>query len=472
METLMPKNPKDLNDDGIVSAAEEIKYQYGIRKPQVNMTVPEDYITAGQSGVGYEAGVRYPNMGVNSPTAPGNYLDQTGYDAGLSNRAGINTRGSATAAAIANAASLRGLIYQNGQLIINNAAGSPEPATYITFEPDTAPKAMAIGSAGIAVAQKYGYDKLQKLLVKLYPSLAAFPGGASTELMKAVETELNQYGGSNMIAVTKTADGDFTGTKTFIQWLKERANGLNADGDGSKPLVTVNYTGKKTAFDVFKNMTNQLLGMNPTKKDFEDYYNELHNKEGQYKDVTTSGGTFTRNVNEQFDIQDFTMRYIVKRLDYNKDLKGVAGQTQNLIGQLAKAYGLEGKITSDKQIKFIKGMLTGKMQQDDVADALRQQASIAYSAFAQDLKDNPQLTLADVMDQYMSVYANTFELGGNEIAISDVAKFATGPEGAKRTTWDFEKELRGDKRFSYTKRANEEAQNMAVSFAKSFGVEI
>jgi len=406
-------------------------------------------------------------MGVNSPAAV-NSRNQSSSDIGLQNREGIDYSKARTGN---NTKALRGLTYQAGQLTMLNAAGTAEPATYITFEPNTLPKSMPLGQAGMAVAERYGYGRLQKVLEKIYPELKAFPGGGGTQLMGLIETELNYYGGTNFTTIADNPDFNYKGTKTFLEYLQERADGAISISD-IQTRTTVNYTGKKTAFDVFKNMTNQLLGMNPSKKDFEEYYSELNNKESQYKSTTTSGDTFTRTTGEQFDINNFTMQYIVKRLDYNQDLKGVAGQTQNLVGQLAKAYGLEGKVSSDKQIKYIKGMLNGKMQQDDVADALRQQASIAYSAFAQDLKDNPQLTLADVMDQYLGVYANTFEVGGNDISISDVAKFATTAEGSKRTTWDFEKQLRGDKRFNYTKQANQEATNMAISFAKSFGVDV
>jgi hypothetical protein len=341
---------------------------------------------------------------------------------------------------------------------------------YIAWNNGTKPVGYVYQDATRALVDKYG-DTLWKTIGDTF-NLPKELLGDGTYHAKLTEA-LNGYSVYNYFRSVASPDGSNSQTITFPEYLRKlKAGGLGAD-DGPKTATSISYTGRQTAWDNFKSATRDLLGINPTKDDFEKFYKELNQRESKYKTIVTASDTFRKETGEQLNVNDFTIDYIVKNMLKGKqDLKGQAGQAQNFIGQLSKAYGLEGRMSITNQTNLIKGMLTGKTKQEDVQDALRRRAKIAYGAFAEDIDKNPDMTLADIMDQYLAVYSDTFEVGGNEISIAEAAKFATGENGTKRTVWDFQKELRADKRFGYTKKANEEASNVALSFARAFGVNV
>jgi hypothetical protein len=341
---------------------------------------------------------------------------------------------------------------------------------YITWNSGTKPTGYLYQDARKALIDKYG-DTLWKTIGDTF-NLPKEMIGDGTYEAKLIEI-INAYSIYNYNRSIASPDGSNSLTVTLPEYLRMlKAGGLTGDG-GPKTATSISYTGRQTAWDNFKSATRDLLGMNPSKEEFEKFYKELSQRESKYKTIVTASDTFRKETNEQLNVSDFTIDYIVKNmLESKKDLKGQAGQAQNFIGQLSKSYGLEGRMSITNKTNLIKGMLTGKTKQEDVQDALRRRAKIAYGAFAEDIDKNPDMTLADIMDQYLAVYSDTFEVGGNEISIAEAAKFATGEDGAKRTVWDFQKQLRADKRFGYTKKANEEASNVALSFARAFGVNI
>jgi hypothetical protein len=315
----------------------------------------------------------------------------------------------------------------------------------------------------------YG-KQLWTMIKDAVPNLGGVAGDAVQE--NALLTLARNYAIYNFNAVGMAPNLSHQGSLTFKDFLQRYKNGLIEDPEVTTKSFT-NYTGRKTAFDSFKTTVQDLLGIDPTKQDFEKFYKELNSKERSYVTTQTSGKSFATTKEEQLSVERFTLEYIVKNmLETKKDLRGSAGQIQNQIGQLSKQYGLEDKLPVNTTVKFLKGMLLGKNKEADIMDAMRKRAKVAYGAFAEDLDDNPDMTLAEIMDQYIGTYSNTLEVGSNELSISDVAKFATGKDNKKLGLWDFQKQLRADKRFSYTKQANQEAANLALSFAKAFGVNL
>jgi hypothetical protein len=346
--------------------------------------------------------------------------------------------------------------------------GQPTAAAFIAWSKGAMPEASLIGKGQDQILKTYGADKVFKALEKVYPELKG-TGFGGTSYTAALSEVLNNYSMAQYFAVIRSPEGSTKETETFLEFL----NGLSAgEGAGGGPTYDVNITGRETAWQNYKATARDLLGINPTKADFEDYLKKLNAKERQFVSMTSTSGNTTTTRNEQFDPTQFTLNHILERANLSGDLKGAAGQYQNWLNQTAKAFGLEGKLDSRAVGNQLKNLLTGKRKQEDIQDSFRKRAKLLYGAFAEDIDENPELTLAEIMETYIGQYANTFEVGDNEIDIADVAKFATAPDGKKLSTWDFQKQLRGDKRFGYTKQANKEATDMALSFARAFGVNV
>lgn len=367
---------------------------------------------------------------------------------------------------------ITGISIDNGQFTATYADGTgaaaPISGAFISWNTGEQPVAWTLSKAIKQIQKRYGVDTVWKAVEKVYPSIVG-TGYGGTSYIGALTELVKNYSVANYYAV---AGGDGTsGAMTFFDFL----NGMQSSGGSggpSGPSYQVSLTGKNTAWEFYKSTYRNLLGSNPTKAEFDDYYSKLNAEEKKYISSSNTAGSTTTNVSENFDITTFTTRYILKNADLTGDLKGVAGQYQNFISQSAKDYGLDGLMSDKKSSNYLKGLISGKFQEDDLTDMLRRQAALTYGAFADDLEKNPDLSLAEIMDAYTSVYSNVLEIGANEVNLKDVAKYATAMGGGKANMYDFEKSLRQDGRYQYTKGANAEAQNLAVQFARAFGMNI
>lgn len=301
------------------------------------------------------------------------------------------------------------------------------------------------------------------------------PANASNTQLEAIfRSELQAYSTEMYFRTQHAPEGSYGNQVTFLDWLKGGGSNTKGGGGGgaASPDKFATITGRQEAWQIFKAANKDLLGIIPTKDSFEKYYKELVAKQKTFTQSTTVSGTTQITTSNSLDVNAFTTAFIIKNSNLSGDLKGTAGQYQNWITQTAKSFGLDNKLTPEFTNKYLKGMLTGKYKQDDLTDAFRKQAKVLYTAFSQDLEENPEMTLEEIMQPYINLYANVFELGTNSINLSDVANFASSENGQKIGTYDFEKKLRADERFGYTKQANIEAGNLARSFARAFGVNV
>ena len=107
---------------------------------------------------------------------------------------------------------------------------------------------------------------------------------------------------------------------------------------------------------------------------------------------------------------------------------------------------------------------------EDYQEVIRKQARNVYSAWAPEMDDNPDMSFAELISPYTKQYQDTLEISG-PVDIADVAKLAIA-DGKKMSAFDYQKALRNDTRWGYTKQANTEAADLAKSFAKAFGVNV
>jgi len=259
-------------------------------------------------------------------------------------------------------------------------------------------------------------------------------------------------------------------TLSLLDYLKQAPSGSGSSGP--KTTTSVNYTLKESAWNLYRSSYEQLTGRKANPKLFEEYYEKLRKEEGKYVSKTTRGeGTYVSTTG-QLDVNDFTLRYLINNVKLEGDLKGKLGENQIAIKAMIDESGLTGKIGPAAQAKYLKQLAKGQMTETDINNILRQKAASVYSAFADDIENKPGLTVKDILDPYTQRYAAYLELDQGSIDYAEVAKMATTADSKKIGLWDFERSLKKDQRYRYTKQAASEAQDLATSFARAFGVNV
>jgi hypothetical protein len=312
-----------------------------------------------------------------------------------------------------------------------------------------------------------------------------------TKQMGALKTAVERYSGLKFLtvdanfkkvlntAIMNVTSGNWTANQTapegkasgklvsVLQWLQSQTSG---SGGGQEITSEVNYTQKQTAWDLFKSISQDLLNSVPTRDEFEDFYKQLHAKEGKYISSWKDVGSRREKINSSINPEEFTIDYLVKQIDNNTQLKGQAGQAKRALDQLVSNNGLENFISSKTKLKFLKDILMQDKTIEDYQEVIRKQARNVYSQWAPDMDDNPDMSFADIIAPYAKQYQDTLEING-PVDIADVAKTAASG-GQKLSAFEYQKALRDDSRWGYTKQANTEAADLAKSFAKAFGVNV
>lgn len=168
---------------------------------------------------------------------------------------------------------------------------------------------------------------------------------------------------------------------------------------------------------------------------------------------------------------------ISSTVDYEKMLKkdalgGTAAETKAQLDALAQNYGV--KLGKDWKARQLQAVMSGNDTLAGVQTKVQEMAMREYKAFADRIAAGE--TVAEIADPYISRYAELLEQNPNAVGIdNDLIQRAmkqTGPDGkpAAMDLYAFEKEVRKDTRWQYTKNAKEEVSNVTADLLRSFGV--
>lgn len=97
-----------------------------------------------------------------------------------------------------------------------------------------------------------------------------------------------------------------------------------------------------------------------------------------------------------------------------------------------------------------------------------------YKAFADRIAGGE--TITEIADPYVSRMSELLELNPNSVGVDNEmiqrALKQQGPDGkaASMDLWTFEKEVRKDNRWQYTKNARQEVANVTSDLLRNFGV--
>ena len=168
---------------------------------------------------------------------------------------------------------------------------------------------------------------------------------------------------------------------------------------------------------------------------------------------------------------------ITASVDYQKMLKqdalgGSAAEVKAQLDSLSSNYGV--KLGDQWKAKQLASVMSGDETMASVQTKVQEMAMREYKAFADRIAGGE--TVTEIADPYVSRYAELLELNPNAVGVNDDliqrAMKQTGPDGkaASMDLYAFEKEVRKDTRWQYTKNARQEVANVTSDLLKQFGV--
>lgn len=251
---------------------------------------------------------------------------------------------------------------------------------------------------------------------------------------------------------------------------------LTGGSGGISQQSYISITDKKEAKDLLRQAMVDMLGREPSNAEYNDFVTKLNKAENKIFKTTRYTGTEQRTTGRTIDPKAFAEQYALKKISFKEDLAGGAGLIQDSVNQLINMNGLNGFVTDKKKREWMRALAKGDLTNETLMASIRDESKKVYTAFAGLLDANPTMSLYDVADPYISVYAKMFELGEAQIDFTDVLKKAVkvGPDGKESlmSVFEYQKSLRTDPKFQYTSTAKNEAQDMGTAFARAFGVNI
>jgi hypothetical protein len=359
------------------------------------------------------------------------------------------------------------LDYQDGYL--KSIGGGPEaaPQSYLL---ELGSEAAAFSTSIDAIIKYYtSTGQMNKLKAKMSKVMGTnFLVGDNTFRIAIAEL-VKQATAYNFTQTNMAAQGQKGKLISLLGYLDVMAKG-GGGGGSTEPTNFLTLTGRQQAWGMFSDLTWQITGRKPNKKEFENFFKELGQYEKGFVSTRKDSGRTRTETNNQSDPQKFALRYIVKQLDQDDNLKGAANQFMQRIEQAMEDNGVADYFTDKTKIKFLRQLLTQKMSEEDLLDVLRKRSMAVYTQWAQEMADNPEMSFADLIKPYAEQYQNVLEING-PVKVSDVAKLAMSGD-RKLNALEFEQALRKDPRWAKTKQANIEAGDLAKSFARSLGVNV
>lgn len=152
---------------------------------------------------------------------------------------------------------------------------------------------------------------------------------------------------------------------------------------------------------------------------------------------------------------------------------GGAGAAQAVVNQIAGDYG--GVPTPGQMAMYVRGIVTGRLNAENVRSVFSKAAESRYPALA--VRFRAGETLKEIASPYLQSYAKTLEVPQSTIALTDPkVQAALMAKDAKnkpvvRSIWEFEQDLRKDPRYMKTQQAQDQGMTMARQVLKDFGVQ-
>jgi hypothetical protein len=156
----------------------------------------------------------------------------------------------------------------------------------------------------------------------------------------------------------------------------------------------------------------------------------------------------------------------------NGDLSGNAGDIQDKVMAMAADYGVR---VSDNYIDgLVRGLMDGTMTEQDADNHVKALAKSTYAALAPQIDGG--MTVRQIADPYIRSMASLLELNDQDIDLFDstirAALTGRSKDGAPaiKPIWQFENEVRQDKRWLQTSNARASLDQIGNGLLKMWGV--
>jgi hypothetical protein len=154
---------------------------------------------------------------------------------------------------------------------------------------------------------------------------------------------------------------------------------------------------------------------------------------------------------------------------YTGDLAGIEQDLQKV------AYSNGVRIAPDQLQKWMQAIVRGDANSDQYRDNIRNMAAAAFPLYGEQIKGG--MDLIDVATPYFQSMSDVLELAPGSIDLNDqtirTALSGTRDANGKQVpmnTSEFENLLRQDKRWGYTKKANDAALGFASAIGRAWGL--
>ena len=165
------------------------------------------------------------------------------------------------------------------------------------------------------------------------------------------------------------------------------------------------------------------------------------------------------------------------KADPETGFSGSAGETeQSLLLTLTRnGFSTDSKVWKDWVDSTVRRIAAGNGTLSDAISYIRRESGSRYPSYAEQMV-NEGKDLQDFASGYISLMSEILEIPEDGLNVRDpkILKAMMGDpdeQGATKpmSLWDFEKDLRQDSRWKYTKNANDSAQSTANDMLKMFG---
>lgn len=163
--------------------------------------------------------------------------------------------------------------------------------------------------------------------------------------------------------------------------------------------------------------------------------------------------------------------------DPEQGFSGLAGTTEQEIMKTLSRNGFNSDSRNWKAWvdKTVRQITAGNGTLADALDYIRREAGSRYPSYADKMVSEGK-DLQDYASGYISLMSEILEIPEDDLGVRDpkILKAMMGDADDKgnnkpMSLWDFEKELRQDSRWKFTKNANDSAQSAANDLLKMFG---
>lgn len=238
-------------------------------------------------------------------------------------------------------------------------------------------------------------------------------------------------------------------------------------GGGSSPSGSIQITGPVNARTTFDALSRKYTGLKSTDPDFADAYNKLVQAQTaapiKYGTQKINGKYYSVQISDGVNAQDFFEQYLFNKVNFGSDeIGGAIGEQISSVKQLSKIY--DSSLTNSENGMYAKGLLDGSMTANDIKKTLAERAKAKYKAIADRVNEN--VSVFDLVSDYIVQKANVLELDADTLGIQDVAEAISGDKLMNMS--EFITMQKKDPRYQYTTQARNDAASFASNLASVF----